>query len=87
MISTTSLKNPTTQWNIEAAIIRAVQMSNKTDVKVGWADVKNKRGEVSILVRHCRDKLLTSMQFFDHNMNEITGVVLKSIRENVKGVV
>lgn len=80
-ITSTSLKHPKIQWELEAACIRAIQMSKITTCNLGWSFATSTKDKTICHVRHSRkENSLSSLDFYDANMTNITNVVLKALR-------
>jgi len=82
-LNISNLSHPRCLWNIESAMIQAVQGSKKNSI--GWASVENKHGKEILLVRHVRSpKGLSFWMFVDTKYNDVTQNVLKTLRNSVK---
>jgi hypothetical protein len=86
MITNTSLGHPRMLWNLQAAMMQAVELSRETFVGAAWVDIHNKKGDVCLIVRHSRaigrlHGQPRGLRFFDSGMTDVTGQVLKALRK------
>ncbi len=81
MITSTSLQHPRMLWNIEAAMMQAVELSRETFVGAAWVDIHNKKGDVCLIVRHSRAVGNRGLRFFDSGLTDVTEQVLKALRK------
>jgi hypothetical protein len=82
MITSTSLQHPKMQWDLLAMTMQVVEQSFNSPTGSSWVELKNKRGEVSMLIRHSRVvSSAKALRYFDCKMNDITDTVLKALRK------
>lgn len=74
-----ALKHPRTEWEIEAAMWRAIEYSNKLANAFGSAFVKSAKGEVFMTVCHDREAI-PAFSFYRNNGQNITAQVLAVLR-------
>jgi len=83
MISSTSLSHPSIKAKIAQAMQASVEDSFTSSYGIGWRCVVNKRGEATMVARHCREYGKTSLTFWENingMMVDITNIVLKALR-------
>lgn len=84
MINANALRHPKIQWELEAACWKAIEQSRITNCKLGWALVKNSKGETICHVRHSRNMKddRKSLSFFSKDNRDITEIIIKALRNN-----